>query len=90
MNKSELIGAMASVSGLSKVDARKALDGFIAAVTRALQDGDKVALTGFGAFSVATRAARQGVNPSTGRKMTIASRKTVKFKAGAELADQVK
>ncbi len=53
MNKAELISAIADNSGLSKVDSKKALDGFIAAVSNALKSGDKVALVGFGSFGVA-------------------------------------
>ncbi len=89
MNKSELISAIAAESGLSKVDAGKALNGFISAVTGALKAGDKVALVGFGSFSVAERAAREGVNPATKAKIQIPAKKVVKFKAGAELADAV-
>ena len=51
-----------------------------------MKEGDKVALVGFGTFSVSERAAREGRNPATGEKMTIAAKKVVKFKAGAELA----
>ena len=90
MNKAELISAIADNSGLSKVDSKKALDGFIAAVSNALKSGDKVALVGFGSFDVAERSARTGVNPATGAKIEIAAKKVVKFKAGAELADLVK
>ena len=52
MNKSELISAMAAEGGLSKADSKRALDAFIASVTKALKAGDKVALVGFGTFSV--------------------------------------
>ena len=90
MNKAELISAIADNSGLSKVDSKKALDGFIAAVSNALKSGDKVALVGFGSFDVAERSARTGVNPATGDKIKIDAKKVVKFKAGAELADLVK
>jgi len=90
MNKAELISAIADNSGLSKVDSKKALDGFIAAVSNALKSGDKVALVGFGSFDVAERSARTGVNPATGAKIKIDAKKAVKFKAGAELADLVK
>lgn len=88
MNKSELISAIAAESGLSKVDAGKALNGFIQAVTNALKAGDKVALVGFGSFGLAERAARQGVNPATKAAIHIPAKKVVKFKAGAELADK--
>ncbi|MBO7159916.1 MAG: HU family DNA-binding protein [Paludibacteraceae bacterium] len=89
MNKTELIDAMATNAGISKVMAKKALDGFIKSVSRALKNGDKVALVGFGAFQVVERAAREGVNPSTQEKMTIEAKKVVKFKAGAELSDKI-
>ena len=90
MNKAELISAIADNSGLSKVDSKKALDGFIAAVSSTLKAGGKVALVGFGSFDVYERSSRTGVNPATGKKITIAAKKVVKFKAGAELADLVK
>jgi DNA-binding protein HU-beta len=89
MNKTELIDAMATNAGISKVVARKALDGFIKSVSQALRKGDKVALSGFGAFSVAERASRTGVNPSTKEIMTIEAKNVVKFKAGAELSDRI-
>ena len=85
MNKSELVAAVAAKAGLSKVDAKKAVDAVVASVAEALKGGDKVALVGFGTFSVAERAARQGINPATKQKITIAAKKTAKFKAGAEL-----
>lgn len=89
MNKSELVDAMAVNAGISKVVAKKALDGFIKSVSKALKNGDKVALVGFGAFQVVDRAAREGVNPSTQEKMIIEAKKVVKFKAGAELSDKI-
>ena len=57
MNKAELISAMAAESGLSKTDSKKALDAFIASVTKAMKAGDKVSLVGFGTFSVVERGA---------------------------------
>lgn len=85
MNKSELISAMAAEAGLSKADSKKALDAFIASVTNAVKSGDKVALVGFGTFSVTERSARTGINPSTKAKIEIPAKKVVKFKPGAEL-----
>ena len=90
MNKAELIDAMASHSGLTKADAKKALDAFIGSTTGALKKGDRVALVGFGSFSVSKRESRKGRNPQTGKEITIPAKKVVKFKAGAELADVVK
>lgn len=85
MNKSELINAMAAESGLSKTDAKKALDAFISVVTNAMKESDKVALVGFGTFSVSERAGRTGINPSTKQPIEIPAKKVVKFKPGAEL-----
>jgi DNA-binding protein HU-beta len=90
MNKSELIDAMADQAGLTKADAKKALDGFINATSDALKKGDRVALVGFGSFSVSERNARTGRNPQTGKEITIPAKKVVKFKAGSELSDMVK
>ena len=51
----------------------------------ALVKGDKIALVGFGTFSVNERPAREGINPATKQKIKIAAKKVAKFKAGAEL-----
>ncbi|MBN2481334.1 MAG: HU family DNA-binding protein, partial [Bacteroidales bacterium] len=62
----------------------------IKATTQALKKGDRVALVGFGSFSVAKRSARTGRNPQTGKEIKIPAKKVVKFKAGSDLADVVK
>ncbi len=90
MNKAELVDAIAAKAGLSKVDSKKALDAFVATVKDVLKANDKLSLVGFGTFSVSERSARQGVNPSNGKKINIPAKKIAKFKAGAELADAVK
>ncbi|MEG1573989.1 MAG: HU family DNA-binding protein [Bacteroidales bacterium] len=90
MNKSELINAIAEEAGLTKVDAKKALEAFLGAVSDSLTKGDKIALVGFGTFSVNEKGERTGINPATKQKITIPAKKVVKFKAGAELADKVK
>jgi len=85
MNKTELVDAIASESKLTKVDAKKALDAFINSASKALKKGDRVALVGFGTFSVVKRAARNGRNPQTGKPLKIAAKKVAKFSVGAEL-----
>ncbi len=89
MNKAQLIDAIAEKAGLTKADAKKALDAFVDTTTDALKEGDRVALIGFGSFSVSTRSARTGRNPQTGAPINIAAKKVVKFKPGAELADTI-
>ena len=89
MNKAELVEGIAKGSELSKADAKKALDAFLEVTTKALKKGDRVALVGFGSFSISARAARKGRNPQTGKEIKIAAKNVVKFKAGAELSDSV-
>ncbi|MFV0483024.1 MAG: HU family DNA-binding protein [Bacteroidales bacterium] len=89
MNKSELIDAIAEKAGLTKADSKKALDAFMSVVAKTLKKGDKVALVGFGTFSVSKRSARNGRNPQTGATIKIAAKKVAKFKAGAELSAAV-
>jgi DNA-binding protein HU-beta len=89
MNKAQLIDAIAAKAGLTKADSKKALDAFIDATSEALKGGDRVALVGFGSFSVAKRSARTGRNPQTGKEITIAAKSIVKFKPGSELSEGV-
>jgi DNA-binding protein HU-beta len=90
MNKSEFIDAVTSKTGLTKKDAGSALDATLATITESLSKGDSVSFIGFGTFSTSKRAARQGVNPSTGAKIQIAESTVAKFKAGAKLKEAVK
>lgn len=90
MNKTELIDAVAAKAGLSKADTKKAMEAYMAVTGDALKKGDKIAIVGFGTFSVQKRAARNGHNPQTGKSIKIAAKKVVKFKAGATLAKKVK
>ena len=90
MNKGELIEAVAKDAGISKALAGKVLDSTIDAVTRSLGRGDRVALVGFGTFSVSTRKARTGRNPRTGKEIMIPATKVARFKAGNKLAQSVK
>ncbi len=87
MNKTDLVKKMAEGSGISQAEAKKALDAALVAIKDALVAGDKVALIGFGTFSVNERPAREGINPATKEKIAIAAKKVAKFKAGAEIAD---
>lgn len=90
MNKTELISAIAEKTGLTKTQAKAALDATVEAISTALEKGDKIALIGFGTFAVAEKAARTGMNPATKQKIEIPAKKVVRFKAGAELAEKVK
>ncbi|OYX92570.1 MAG: DNA-binding protein HU [Novosphingobium sp. 35-62-5] len=89
MNKNDLIGAVADVSGLSKSDAIKAVEAVFESISGALAKGDEVRLVGFGTFSVAKRKASTGRNPRTGEPMSIKASSQLKFKAGKGLKDAV-
>ncbi|EIC13668.1 HU family DNA-binding protein [Kingella kingae] len=87
MNKSELIDAIATESGLTKTDAGKALDAFTEVVKNTLKTGDSITLVGFGTFKVADRAERQGLNPKTKEAITIPAARVPKFTPGKALKD---
>lgn len=89
MNKSELVDAVAADAGISKAAAKAALESVTGNVTKALKKGDKVALVGWGTWSVSRRAARTGRNPQTGAAIQIKAKNVVKFKAGAGFSGAV-
>ena len=78
MNKADLISAVAAESGLSKADAKKAVEGVVSAVSNALKSGDKVSLVGFGTFSVVEKAERMGINPDVYKRQVISGSITAK------------
>ena len=91
MTKQEFVDRVATKSGLSKRDASKAVDAFLDSVTEALKRGDSVAFTGFGKFSTAQRAARQGVNPrNPSEKVQIPAATVPRFSAGSGLKQALK
>ena len=90
MTKEELIDAVAKKCGCAKTVADGCLDAILETITNTLIKDGKIALTGFGTFSVSHRAARAGVNPQTGAKIQISARKVPKFKAGKSLKDAVR
>lgn len=87
MNKNELIDSMAAEAGMTKADAGKALDAFVASVSSALKKGDEIRLVGFGTFSVSKRAATTARNPRTGAEIKVPAKKVAKFKVGKSLQD---
>lgn len=89
MNKTELVNALANQSGLSKVDASKALDAITTIITDTLAKNDSVVITGFGSFIVRDRAARIGRNPRTGEAIQIKASKAPAFKPGKLLKEVV-
>jgi len=89
MTKGELIASVGKEAKISKASAEKAINAFTNTVMKALKKGDKLALTGFGTFSVAKRRARTGRNPQTGKEIKIPATRVAKFKAGNLLKSAV-
>ena len=90
INKLDLVAAVADKAELAKKEAQVAVDALFDAITEALKEGNKVVISGFGQFEVKERAAREGVNPATGEKISIPATKVPGFKAGKGLKDSVK
>lgn len=89
MNKKELIRTAAETTGLTQKDCAAVLDALLTATAKELASGGEVAVTGFGALRVKDRAPRKGINPKTGEQIDIAGSKSVSFKAGAALVNEV-
>lgn len=89
MNKTELVEAVSTQSGVARADAQRAVDAVLDSISTALKNGDAVSLVGFGTFAVKARAARAGRNPRTGEVIEIAAVKMPVFKAGKGLKDAV-
>ncbi len=90
MNKVELVEKMAEKAGMTKADAKRALDAFIASTQECLEKGDSLQLIGFGTFGISKRAARQGHNPQKPKQIiNIPAKNVVKFSAGASLKKAV-
>ncbi len=90
MKKQDFIKAVASAAGLSQDAVNKALNTIVDVVTAELKAGREVNITGFGAFKVSKRAARNWVNPRTGAKISIPAMKTPVFRAGKTLKENVR
>ncbi|MCY4561833.1 MAG: HU family DNA-binding protein [Flavobacteriaceae bacterium] len=89
MKKSELISAVSEDAGISKNAAGAALDSVFSNISKALSEGGRVSILGFGSFSVSNRPARPGINPQTGAKLEIPARNVAKFTASSKLKDSL-
>ena len=85
MNKIELINAVAEKAGMTKVDARKAVDAMMDVTKDELKKGGKIVLVGLGTMGVTERPAREGRNPRTGKTIKIDAKKIVRFKPANDI-----
>ncbi len=90
VNRETLVGAIVEKVDMTKKDVEAVLECFMDEVTKQLQQGNKVTLTGFGTFKVSNRAAREGINPQTKAKIKIPAMTVPKFTAGKALKEAVK
>lgn len=90
MTKADLVDLVAKKASLTNKAARESVQAILDAVRDALKRGEKVVVTGFGTFSVRTRAARTGRNPQTGASIQISARKTPGFTAGKALKKAIR
>lgn len=90
MTKADLIDVVAAGADLSKSTAGKAIDSLTEAISETLKKGGKVALSGFGTFTVSERKARVGRNPRTGEAINIPASKSPKFSAGKAFKEAIK
>jgi DNA-binding protein HU-beta len=84
VNKAELIDALAVKINGSKKQAAEAVEAVFDAIQHAVAAGEKVAITGFGVFEKADRAARTARNPRTGATVKVKATSVPKFRAGSE------
>ena len=90
MNKNDLVASVAQISGLTKADASRAIDGVIQSITKSLKSDKEVRLVGFGTFTVTHRPAGEGRNPRTGESIDIPAMRVPKCRAAKALKDAVK
>ena len=90
MNKTELVAKVSEKTEYSQKVCDEVVKAVFNTITDALSEGDSFSLVGFGTFTVADRAAREGKNPATGEKIVIPATKIPKFRAGKALKDAVK
>ncbi len=89
MNKGDLVNELAKVVSKKK-EAEVVVDSVFGVIAKALKEGDRVTLAGFGTFSVVDKPPRKGRNPKTGEKISIDGKKVPKFNPGKGLKDNVK
>lgn len=89
MNKAELVASVAEQAGITKKDAEKAVNAFVASIESELAKGGKVSLVGFGTFEVRTRSSRKGRNPQTGKEISIGPSRVPAFKPGKGFKDLI-
>lgn len=89
MNKKELVQIVAESGNLTKKESEKIITIILETIIKAVSEGEKVTLVGFGSFEARERQAKQGVHPKTGKKLEIPSARVPTFSVGKFFKDRV-
>lgn len=89
MTKLQFVDSFAEKTGLTKAEAKKAVEAFLSTTTETLSKGEKLSFPGFGTWEVVHKKATTGINPSTKEKIDIPARNVVKFRVGSNLKKSV-
>ena len=89
MTKADLVEEVSRVTELTRKDSEVIVDTLFDSVIKALKDGDKLEVRGFGSFRVRQRNARVGRNPKTGEKVEVPAKRVPYFKPSKELKDLI-
>ena len=89
MTKADLVEEVSRVTELTRKDSEVIVDTLFESVIKALRDGDKLEVRGFGSFRVRQRNARVGRNPKTGEKVEVPAKRVPYFKPSKELKDLI-
>ena len=89
LTKAALVEQVAYATGLTKKRAEIIVDTVFGNIAKALQQGEKVELRGFGSFRLRRREPRRGRNPRTGDRVDVPPRRVAYFKPGKELKELI-
>lgn len=89
MTKKELAEIIIEIEDISKSQVERIITSVFDEISKSLAAGKEVSIASFGKFTVAERAARDGVNPATGAKIKISASKSAKFKPAKQLKEAV-
>lgn len=89
MNKREMVGKIANDANITRVQAARALDAFLAEIQNSLVQGDRVTISGFGTFDVSQHKARRVLNPQSGQAIDVRARRVPRFAAAPDFKSAV-
>ncbi len=89
VTKADIVDKIAGETGLTKLETKAVVDGFLLSIIDALAEGNRIELRGFGVFSVKSRKPRMARNPRTGDPVPLEERFIPAFKVSSEFQEKV-